>query len=677
MLKVLLLFISVHGMGASFYVATNGSDSAAGSLSAPFKTLEKARSAVQALNGTIGSQPYTVNILGGTYRVISNPSFYLHWFDSGSPANPITYQAMTNADVHVSGGLAVTNWVALANADGLARIPAAAQSHVYQANLSSFPAFIAQAAYGTQIGDAFIHQNELFWNGHPMTVAQYPNGTNWLHVGTIGSSANIFGYTNANTSTWTNRQDIIAGGFFKFDYLHEGYLMTNINTGAQQVSVAIPSAGWQAPVVGARYKFINVLEELDSAGEYYLDRVQKIAYFWPPDPIASGTATISEVNGSVLNLNGATNVIFKGITFEDSAEWGMVMQNAANITFDHCTNRNAASYNFYSATASTNITFTSCEISGAGQYGISIAGGDRTSLTSGRHSISNSLIHDCGRLNLDCRGIYLSAGVGTYIGHNIFYNIPAAAISYSGNNHRIEYNEFYNVCNATSDSGAVYGGAHWTYGGNVIQCNYFHDIQPGNGLAVGPTTGFNIGVYLDDALSGVTVNSNCFDRVYWGIEMGGGRNNGFTNNMFVDCTANCVQADQRLTVDGALYSAVQSDLSSQPYTTPPWSTQYPWMSTILSDNPTLAVHDFAVNGLKYQGSNWLTWFYGAQTNFVEINSFTNGDPQFVDYAHDNFRLQPTSPALAAGFHQIPFDLIGPLPKGLAPVTPTNLHIVKR
>jgi hypothetical protein len=665
-----LLLFAFSVSATDFYVSTNGSDSANGSLATPFLTLEKARAAVQALNGTIGSSAYNVYILQGTYRVISNPSFYLHYYDSGSPANPITYQAYTNADVHISGGLAVTNWVPVTNANALARLPAAATNSVYQANLSAFPAFIAQAAYGIQIGDSFVHQNELFWNGSPMTVAQYPNTTNWLYVGTIGSPTNSFLYTNANASLWTNTGDIMAVGFWKFNYLFEGYLVSAIYTNTNYVTLTIPAAGWQPPTLGQRYKFVNVLEELDTAGEYYLDRVNKFVYFWPPTAIASGVATISQVNGSVLNLNAATNLVFRGLTFEDSAEWLMKFADCNNITFDHCTNRNCASYLCFGET-STNVVFKDCDLSGAGQYGIWIQGGNRITLLSGGNIISNSLMHDCGRLNLDCRAAVIS-GVGSYVGHNRIYNIPAIGVSFTGNNHTIEYNELYNVCTATSDAGAIYSGNDWTYGGNVIRYNWMHDITPGNGLTPG-TAGYVMGVYLDDCLSGVNVYGNCFNRVYRGIEQGGGRNNGITNNMFVDCVEACIQSDQRLIAawDAGAEPAFETKLAAMPYTTSPWSNQYPYMLTILTDNKFLAMHDVISTSLKYGTNLWLTWYDNAQTNVTELNSFTNNsDAVFVNYAADNFTLQSSSPALAGGFAQIPFSLIGPIVTATIPTNTT-------
>ncbi len=651
--------MAITASSADYYVATNGSDVAAGTLAAPFLTTEKARAAVQAANGS-GIVASNVYLLPGTYRNISNPSLYLHYYDSGTPANPIVWQAYTNCDARISGGLVVTNWVPVTNANALARLPAAATNFVYQANLSAFPAFIAQAAYGNAVGDAYVHQNELFWGGEPMTVAQYPNGTNWLYVGTIGIPTNTFAYTNLNANTWTNTGDIIAAGFWKFDYTFQAYLVTSINTNTNTITLTIPTGtGWQPPTLGHRYKFVNVLEELDSAGEYYFDRPNKVVYFWPPQPITSDTATISQVNGSVLNLNAPTNLVFRGITFEDSAEWLMKFADVNNIVFDHCRLRNSSSYMVFGET-STNVVFKDCQVSGAGQYGIWLQGGNRTTLLSGGNIISNSILHDFGRLCLDGRSMVLS-GVGYYVGHNRIYNIPGIGVSFTGNNNTIEYNELYNTCNATSDSGAIYSGNDWTFGGNLIRYNYVHDVNPGNGLTPG-VLGFVMGVYMDDCLTGVNVFGNCFQRCYRGIELGGGRSNGITNNMFVDCTEACMQSDQRLIAawDVGHEATLETKLSAMPYTTSPWSNSYPYLLTILTDNKYLAMYDVMSTSLKYGTNQWLTWQDNAQTNVTVLNYYTNNsDAVFVNYPTD-LTLQPSSPALIGGFQQIPFSQIGPL-----------------
>jgi parallel beta-helix repeat protein len=261
-------------------------------------------------------------------------------------------------------------------------------------------------------------------------------------------------------------------------------------------------------------------------------------------------------------------------------------------------------------------------------------------------------------------------GVGHIISRNRFYNAPANAVYYSGNNHLIEYNEIYNVCNETSDCGALYSGRDWTYQGNVIQYNYLHDINPTNGAAADPGV---IGVYLDDCISGVKVHGNCFDRVYWGIEIAGGRDNTISNNCFVDCSYSCVNIENR---GASWFSAsglttLSNLLVAMPYNTAPWSNSYPQLLTYLTNNPTLPEHNAVQMNIGYGPTQLLTNRLPLSAAVTIANNFTNGDPLFVNYATNNFQLQAGSPALNMGFEQIPFDQIGPV----KPLRASNLRLM--
>lgn len=663
---ILAVFFVLSTSATDFYVSTNGSDSANGSLATPFLTFEKARSSIQALNGTIGSSAYNVYFLQGYYRIPSGIS--LHYYDSGSPANPITYQSYTNADVHLNGCLQVTNWVPVTNAFALARLPSSATNSVYQADLSSFPSFLGVAAYGFGVGDGFIHQNELFWNGEAMTVAQFPTAaTNWCYVGTIGATSNVFACTNSEPYTWSTMSNQMAGGWWKFDYLYSGYMISGIDSGAQQITVVNPGgAGWYAPTLGHRFRFINVLEALDSPGEYYFDRTNKFVYFWPPTAINSGMGEVSEATQIMLNLHNTTNVIFRGLTIEGSTSYLIFCTDTAALTWDHCTLKNCAGYGFNGVNV-TNCVITDCTLANTGQHASQMTGGNRTTLVGGNNYITNSIVRDFARLDHSTRGISMT-GVGDQIRHNRIYNAPHSAILYSGNNHTIDYNEIYNVCTESGDSGVIYAGNDWTFGGNVIRYNYLHDVYAAPQINV--AAGEVVGVYLDDCLSGVNVYGNAFARVRAGIELGGGRSNGITNNMFVDVPGACVLSDQRLiSWDAGAEPGFETKLAAMPYTTPPWSDQYPYMGTILTDRKTLAMYNVIAMSLKYGAGQWLTWFDNAQTNVTVLNIYTNNsDAVFVNYPND-LRLQASSPALIGGFNQIPFSQIGPIG---GPATPGTI-----
>jgi len=99
----------------------------------------------------------------------------------------------------------------------------------------------------------------------------------------------------------------------------------------------------------------------------------------------------------------------------------------------------------------------------------------------------------------------------------------------------MEYNEIYDVCLETADSGAIYAGRHPQFRNNVIRYNYFHDIskKTDTGYAV-------VAVYFDDFWSAADVNSNIFYKVDRAGFIGGGRDSGYKNNLFIECKQSVV-----------------------------------------------------------------------------------------------------------------------------------------
>src|SRR5882724_8591153 len=153
-------------LSASWYVATNGNDHNAGTLAAPFQTIQHAAS--------LAKPGDTVLIRGGTYHEKVTPA------RSGTAALPITYQAYNNEVVTVSGADPVTSW----SLNG---------GSVYK-SLNTFT-----------VGVGF---NQVFVDGAVMTEARWPNtGPDLLHptLGTVSSvskSIPPFGSLYSDTATF-------------------------------------------------------------------------------------------------------------------------------------------------------------------------------------------------------------------------------------------------------------------------------------------------------------------------------------------------------------------------------------------------------------------------------------------------------------------------------------------
>lgn len=82
-LGLLLIFSpAVYSSPTTFWVSPSGDDGSPGTKIRPFRTLERARDAVRAVQESQGQQDTVVYLRGGTYRF--GQTFVLDWRDSGS-----------------------------------------------------------------------------------------------------------------------------------------------------------------------------------------------------------------------------------------------------------------------------------------------------------------------------------------------------------------------------------------------------------------------------------------------------------------------------------------------------------------------------------------------------------------------------------------------------------------
>lgn len=645
-LFLLLMICSLRMVAADFYVATNGGASATGTIGDP-ATPTRAIALVAAETHPVTTN-HNVYFLPGFYYFTNHLTYRAA--DSGTETHPIVYSAYTNGLVRLSGGPLITNWISLTNAAISNRLSIAARTNVYQASLTNYPALLSAGVYGSGTTNYWINQNELIFNGVPQTVARFPNGTN-LYCGTVTSS-NTFVVTNAQPYTWLPYANIMAQGYFAFDYNNLATFVTNFDVGNQRVTL-VGALGGNAPIAGHRFFFLNVLEELDSAGEYYFDRTNSTVYFWPPSSITNAE-TIVSYTSNLFNIALSSNLVFSGLTMEATTLYPVVVQTSRGINFTNCVFRNSAGDGVY-ISETTNATISNCTITNIGQRAVEILfGGDRATKRSAGGIITNSTIQNFARLDYTVPGILLK-DIGYTVSHNDIFNSPHSAIYFPGNDNVIEYNDIWNVCMGSADSGAVYSGNDWSFGGCIFRYNRIHDIHVADD-ALNPAG--VIGLYMDDCLTGVQVYGNSFDNLDNGIHLGGGRNNTISNNLFIDCLTSSVQTDQRLTSwwpEGV--TALSNKLVAMPYQTAPWSNSYPHLLTLLSDSPSNALYNVITNNVRYQGT-WLTWQDNAQSVVSTNNNWITGDPGFVDYDNGNYHLTVSAPALALPFTDIPFEEIG-------------------
>ena len=706
----LLFVVGISGTlsAADFFVAPSGNDSNPGTVDKPFASLERARDAVRALKAEKGlpAAGVTVWLAGGEYPV--DKVLELGSQDSGTADAPIVYRAQEGAVVRLTGGrqIEASAFQTVSDPAVLKRLEEVAQKQVRQADLKSLGigAFKPLPARFKDLSG----QPELLLDGQPMKIARWPN-EGWATIEKVldnglealdlssgerakGVRGGTFVYKEDRPGRWDTAKGVWLHGYWCHDWADEYLQVDAIDAAKKEIKLAAPhsygigpSSKWNK--VPRRYCALNLLEELDAPGEWYLDRENLVLYFWPPKPLEKNRVVLTIYAAPMIVAKNASYLTFRDLILEDSCGRGIVISGGTGNRVAGCTLRNLGDCGV-AISGATQSGVVGCDLYNLGKSGIRLYGGDRKTLTPAQLYAVNNHVHHFGlRRRTGAPGISMG-GVGNHLAHNLLHDGPNCAIGYTGNEHLIELNEIHSVALETSDVGAMYTGRDWTSRGNLVKWNYIHDLNtlPGCG---------SMSVYLDDCDSGDTLFGNVFYKAKYGAFIGGGRDNVVQNNIMIDCYA-AVHIDARGLKRCKPGSGVKDgwDLLEKSqrlnFQQPPWSTRYPKLARVMEEEPLLPMGTVIERNVAIECKKWMN--VGDQANQVPskfkfsddryrkyidtsaeakppveritvVDNLVLGDdedPGFVDAAAGDFQLKPDSVVFKKipGFEAIPFEKIG-------------------
>lgn len=667
-----------HGT-IEFFVSPQGNDQWSGHLAAPnsagtdgpFVTLERARDALRASRPASETNFHgaAIQLRAGSYPL--DHAFALESHDGGTQSAPVTWRAYQNEEVHLTGGADVKNWTPVTDASVLGRLDPAARGHVLQADLP------AQGItnYGKLTARGFNHGGapaalELFFQNRPMPLARWPNGEEWAIIKDApkGPEGGVFTCDTDRLVRWTNAPDAWVHGYWTFDWADSHEKIASIDPATHQIAT-VPPHGAYGYKPGRRFYALNIFEELDAPGEWYLERTTGILYFWPPEPLKDGSTVVSLLEGPMVTIKNATNLVLRGMIIEAARSAAVQITDSQDCMVAGCTIRNMGTDGVI-IRGGARCGVQSCEVYEVGDTGIELSGGNRKTLEPAGHYAENCRIHNHSRWDRTYHPAIAINGVGNRAAHNAISDGPHNAILMGGNDHMVEYNEISRVCTQTGDAGAVYMGRDLAQRGTVVRYNYFHDIGPTINATQSDRYTEVMAVYLDDCYCGVTIQGNLFVRAGRAIMLGGGRDNTIENNIFVDCNP-AMHVDQRGKGWAAKYFAPDGEwqmfqhLKAVPYNQPPYSTRYVHLANILEDDPPAAKYNRILRNIRFGKGKWIDWLDGMSEKTVEtVDNWTEGDPGFVNPAAGDYHLRADALVLKNGFKPLPIEKIGPQPTGL-------------
>jgi hypothetical protein len=454
-------------------------------------------------------------------------------------------------------------------------------------------------------------------------------------------------------------------GYWCFDWYDQAIRVKSIDRERRQITLAAPALygvkqGNPSP---RRFRAINLLDELDEPGEFYIDRATRTLYFWPPGPMDKARITFSTLNAPLIRVKDAQHLTIRGMIFEATLGDGIQIAGGEDIRIEHCTIRNVRQLGI-SAIGGKGHHIDHCEIYDTGTGGIVLEGGDRKTLTPAGHEATNNRIRDFSRhQQTGAYGITLG-GVRNRAAHNLVERAPHQAIFIGGNDHVIEYNIIRNVVTETDDAGAVYKGRNPSCRGNVIRYNFFSDIGSpmGHGTAA---------IYFDDGDGGDMVFGNIFVRCgqpgrgsFGTVFSHGGHGIHAENNIFIDCKRALGSAPwddarwKKALAGGEECYFPRKLLEEVDITKPPYTTRYPELIGFMNPKPGIPRVSFAKNNVLVRADEISSGNWTYEKNEIWQ---TKDDPGFVDAAKGNFELRSDSEVFRhlPHFKPIPLKEIGP------------------
>lgn len=667
------------------YVSTNGDDRWSGNLAepnsqgtdGPFATLEQARDALRHLRKQKGLPvAATVLVRGGRYGL--SKTLTLGPEDSGTPEHPLCFKAYGNERPVLTGSIEIKGFEPY-------------QGEILQARLG-----------GTALQGVPFRQ--LFFKGNRQTLARYPNfepsnpiAGGYLYVADIAEKGTKgkFKYAAGNIPASVKPEQAEIVIFPGYNYWNNIIPVAAIDR-EQRVITLVKDASYTIRV-GDRYYLQNLLEELDSPGEWYLDTREQTLYFWPPEgsagPRVSAPAikTLVEIRAEPGKGHPPEHIRFEGFAFEECDGTAIVLAGASHCSIGRSVISNTGGHGIYVDGGTENVIADN-DISSTGAAAVRVSGGDRKTLSPSKHLVTNNHIWQTGVFNkfyaaIDCWG------VGNAISHNLIHDVPRSGIFFEGNDHVIEYNHIHHVNQETQDSGIIHSfGRDWTKRGTAIRFNYLHHSggfgrhRPDENWK---TPFYSWGICLDDWTSGTSVYGNVIAHTHMAaVHTHGGRDNVIQNNIIIEGNLEQVRFQGKPTTDGML-----PDMFSR--ITEAARRKYPELASIKDarTDATMSGNRFINNIIYYSGRDSILFNISGldasttQSDFNTVFHFRMpliipfahaevtkhwkawqesgfdkntavADPLFRDLERSDFSLSPDSPALKIGFKEIPFEKIG-------------------
>lgn len=600
---------------------------------------------------------------------------------SGQPGAPLVIAPAKGEHVTFSGGVVLRGVRPLEASECPDRLPAAARGKIWVADLkqSGLDGLSPLRLGGFASGAGFITHpvTELFMNGEPLRMAQYPDpGQTMLRVAEVtdelpvdshgrkGSKQGRIRVTTDRLAAWKQEPEGWLYGYWFWEWADSYEKIAAIDAETGWIDLAPP---WHTYGYRADGKFVafNMLCELDQPGEYWIDREAMKLYVYPPAPAEGAEWVLSVTPAALMTLDNVSHARLENLDFAYASGDVLLVSGGKDVRILGCSVRNAGGVGV-TINGGEQHVIHSCDIFNLGRTGISISGGDTATLASSGHIVENCDIHHLSRIDHTYTPAVLVSGVGIRLAHNLCHHIPSSAFRVGGREHLIEYNEVHDVVLESDDQGGTDMWGDPLIRGVVLRWNYWHHVGNWDGRGEQLHCGA-AGIRLDDAISGVRIFGNIFHKAsagnFGGVQIHGGKDNRIENCVFHAC---------------------RYGVSFSPWSADRWQEYLDeWFSRNTYDMTLYEARYPEVGGLReHPNRNYITrtFFINCEEDYrndhqevvkdaVMALHVPQSDP-FPRAPLGDFSMSddPKGPGIY-GFERIPFEDIGPYESPWRPVVP--------
>ncbi len=463
-IAIILLFQSCNigankDYKADFYIAIDGNDEWSGTLDSPngaktdgpFATLARARDAVRELKTNEKQNDITVLIRGGRYYLTKTLVFNLD--DAAPKDHTITYAAYPGEEPIFSSGVRISDWEELGR-DVPAELPEMAKNKIWVADLP-----------------AELGRFKTLYDGDSRLPRARCQGFNPLDLKNDDNKHdpfNTMSFPKGELKAWDNIEDV---ELIIRPIPWTMHILPLASVDEEQAIAKTSVRGIYALKVSRRLSegnaawIENVLEGLDSPGEWVLNTKEKKIYLWPigdkPSDLifAPSLTVLIKVEGKI-DFDGPTDIPVSGLVFKDlnftqadrgtinendkasiQHDWEIIDKDDALLRFrgsENCVVQNCKFFNSGGSAVrfdlySQNNRVEGNEINKLGGGGIHFIGyGPGTKNVNKGNKVINNHIHHTGQIYWHAHAIVLWQSGNNLVSHNLIHHVPRKSVCMSG-----------------------------------------------------------------------------------------------------------------------------------------------------------------------------------------------------------------------------------------------------